>query len=285
MSNLVVSPNCADLFQPTVEIRQFPDGENYVRVTGLENAKGKVYVLHRCFPKQDRSLIQLFLIVSVLRKCKNVTEIAAVVPYLPYSRQDKIFLDGEPISAHETLSLIKCAGCTELITFDCHFLKKSGEFEIDGLKVRNLTMGNELKQYFGHALKLKHGVFVSPDKGATYLSSEGYAMEKQRGEYGKCPKTAYRAIARLEANFEANGKTAVIIDDMIAGGSTMLKAVDVLREKGVESVYAATIHGLLLSGADTKLLERGVKEIVCSDTIKSAYSKVSIKKQIEKIIN
>ena len=281
---LFVSPNCGDLFPPNVELKSFPDGESSVRLPALAEAgkaKGHAFVLHRCYPDQDKSLVQLMLLLSALKRHPGVKGITAIVPYLPYARQDKAFLGGEPLSAYEIVSMLKCAGCSELVTFDCHFLKKEGTFEVEGLKIRNLSMGAALKEHF-KPLPGKP-VFSSPDKGASYLSNKGYAMSKERGNYVPGSQ-AYRKIARLNADFDAGGKTFVLIDDMVAGGGTMLKAIGVLKEKGAKAVYVATVHGLLLNGADRKILEAGAKELVCTDSIRNAYSKIPIKKEIEKII-
>lgn len=281
---LFVSPNCGDLFAPNVELKSFPDGESSVRIPALAEpgkVKGHVYLLHRCYPDQDRSLIRLMLMLSALRKHPQVTGITAIVPYLPYARQDKAFLGGEPVSAYEIVSMLKYGGCTELVTFDCHFLKKAGTFEVEGLKLRNLSMGGALKEHFESLLDKP--VFSSPDKGATYLSNKGYAMSKERGEYEQ-GSMAYRKIARLEADFDASGKTFVLIDDMIAGGGTMLRAIDLLNEKKAKAIYVAAVHGLLLDGADRKILDKGVKELVCTDSIPGRHSKLSIKKEIEKIV-
>lgn len=274
-----VSPNCSDLYPPNIEMKQFPDGDDYVRVTEAK-ADGPVFLLHRLYPEQDRSLMQAVLMLKTLKEKGYRT--ALVAPYLPYSRQDKIFKEGEAKSAEYVCELLSWAGADRLITFDCHFMKKVGEMEYGGLKIASLSMGAELiakaKEKMGGDLEI-----VSPDLGASYLveKSGGKSMEKKRGEYVKGGE-AYRKIEGMKADFEVKGRNVLILDDMVSTGSTMIRAADTLKQKGAKRIAFAATHGFFLKDSLARLKALG--DVFVSDSIPSPASEVSIKKKLETLV-
>lgn len=267
----IVSPNFSDLLKPNIEIKQFPDGDDYVRI--LEEIKEKeVTLFHRLYPNQDQSLIQALLIVKTLKeKGVNVT---MVTPYLPYSRQDKIWKEGEPLSAKYMCEMLSWAGVKKLITFDCHFLKKEGEFEYGNLKIKNISLNKKLIEYAKELFGKEEFEVVSPDLGSSYMvGSKGKSMEKKRGEYIE-GKEAYRKIEEVTANFEVKGKNILIIDDMIAGGGTMIKAVENLKKNKAKKIICCSTHGFFLKDSLNKL-EKMCEVVFVSNTIPSKASKVN----------
>jgi ribose-phosphate pyrophosphokinase len=274
-----VSPNCSDLYAPNIEMKQFPDGDDYVRLIDLK-ADGPVFLLHRLYPDQDKSLMQAVLMLKTLKEKGYRT--ALVTPYLPYSRQDKIFKEGEAKSAEYVCELLKWAGADRLITFDCHFMKKVGEAEYGGLKIASLSMGAELiekaKEKFGDGFEV-----VSPDLGASYLveRSGGKSMEKVRGEYVKGGE-AYRKVEGMKADFEITGKDVLILDDMISTGATMMRAAETLKGKGARKIAFAATHGFFLKDSLQKL--RALGDVFVSDSIPSPISEVSIKRKVESLV-
>jgi len=260
-------------------MKQFPDGDDYVRVAEAEG-DGPVFLLHRLYPEQDRSLVQAVLMLRTLKEMGFRT--ALVAPYLPYSRQDKTFREGEAKSAEYVCGMLKWAGADRLITFDCHFMKKVGEMEYGGLRVASLSMGAELiekaKGKMGGDLEV-----VSPDLGASYLveRSGGKSMEKVRGEYEEGAE-AYRKIEGIKADFEVRGRNVLILDDMISTGSTMIRAAETLRQKGAERIAFAATHGFFLKDSLQKL--RALGDVFVSDSIPSPVSEVSIKRKVESLV-
>jgi ribose-phosphate pyrophosphokinase len=83
---------------------------------------------------------------------------------------------------------------------------------------------------------------------------------------------------------EVEGKNLLILDDIISTGGTMRKAIEMLREQKATNIYAACIHGLFIGNADERILQAGCKELVATDTIETAYSKVSVAREIAKLL-
>lgn len=275
--HLLVSQNSSYLFPANIELKNFPDKESHILIRDLEACRGQeVQVLHRCYPKQDSSLLQLFLIGRTLSKVASRVE--AVVPYLPYARQDKIWKNGEPLSAEAVCELIAASGYSSLATFDCHFLKKPGEAKYGGLRIRNFSLSDELVSYFRE--NKPEALFISPDQGATYIVSDagGASMVKKRGEYSGYKKQAVRHVESLEISgeIEVKGRDVVMLDDIIAGGGTMIKAGRAILAAGAKSISCGCTHGLFLGDAYTKLQSAGFEEIVSSNTIATEASKIDI---------
>ncbi len=276
-TKLLVSQNSSYLFPASIELKNFPDKESHILVRDLESCRGQdVQVLHRCYPKQDSSLLQLFLVGKTVGKAARRME--AVIPYLPYARQDKVWKIGESLSAETICEMIAAAGFSSIATFDCHFVKKAGEVNYGGIKIRNFTLSDSLVSYF--KAKKPAAVFISPDQGAKYLVDEigGASIVKRRGEYANHKKRAVRHVESLEVNgnLDVKGRDVVILDDMIAGGGTMIRATRAVLALGAASVCCGCTHGLFLGDAYTKLQSAGAEEIVASNTIASEASKIDI---------
>ncbi|MCX8194562.1 MAG: ribose-phosphate diphosphokinase [Candidatus Micrarchaeota archaeon] len=282
VAKLLASQNSSYLFPAGIELKNFPDKESHVLVKDLESLRGQdVQVLHRCYPKQDSSLVQLFLIGRTVAKVANRME--AIIPYLPYARQDKIWKPGEALSAEAVCEMIKAAGFSSIATFDCHFIKKPGETTYGGIRIRNFSLSSALVSYF--KAKKPDAIFISPDEGAKYLVSEsgGASMVKKRGDYANHKKRAVRQVESLELNggLDVRGKDVIILDDMIAGGGTMIRAVRAVISLGARSVCCGCTHGLFLGDSYTKLQDAGAEEIVSSNTIASEASKIDILPEIK----
>ncbi|MFH2106648.1 MAG: ribose-phosphate diphosphokinase [Candidatus Micrarchaeota archaeon] len=268
MSKYLFSPNCSDFGKPNIEFKTFPDGDLYIRILEREEPD---FLVHRLYPKQNDSLIQAILLLNGIKKAIG-KEVEMIVPYLSYCRQDKTFLEGEVESAKIICKLLKDAGVKKLTTFDCHFLKKEGEFDYNGLKIKNISMSKAL---IAHA-KEKFGELevISPDQGSSYMVGKGKSMTKERGEYIGGSE-AYRQIKEMKFDFDVKGKNVLILDDMIASGSTMINAVENIKKAGAKKVICAATHGFFLKDSFEKLSKLSDYFFV-SDSIKSDASKVSI---------
>ncbi len=277
----LVSPNFSDLFTPNIEIKKFPDGESYVRIPDLGACDSQpITLLHRLYPEQNNSLLELLLIIDELayQKC----DVTVLSPYLPYSRQDKKILEGEIASGKVVCNLLAHTGCKILITLDCHFLKGTGDFTHGELPIRNISMAKPLIDYAREQI-FKHEPFevIGPDQGASYLVEHagGTALTKVRRGY-KGGAIIYRDVETLEGNVDLHGKNVLILDDMISTGNTMIKTVEWAREAGAKKIACAATHGLFLGNSLDKL-EAISDAVFTTDSILNPAAKVSIKKHFD----
>lgn len=273
-----VSPNFSDLLEPNIEMKTFPDGDDYVRLPGIKKEKSVLF--HRLYPEQDKALLQAVFMLDTLKRAGAETTL--VSPYLPYARQDKVFKEGEALSSEIVCRTLSNAGAKKLVTVDCHFLKKEGTFNYGGLEIENLSANRLL---IDHAKK-KAGELevISPDAGAKYLVEQfgGKSMEKKRGEYVEGGE-AYRKIESVEMDFEVKGKNILILDDMISTGGTMIKAVENVKKGGAGKVFCAATHGFFLKNSLEKLKEIS-DGVFVTDSIPSEASEVSIKPLLAKYL-
>lgn len=282
--SILVSPNCSDLASPNFEIKFFPDRENFILVPNLDSLKGKhVFLLHRCYPNPNKSVVQLFQILYAVQP--HAEKITAIIPYLPYSRQDAPVKPGECASAEMLCRMLKNAGVDELITFDCHFIKEGpGKYVHEGLNITNKSMGPSLIDYFKE--NIKEPFVISPDKGSAYLVKKetGVSMAKVLGDYVKGQVT-FRPITSEKLDFDVSGKNVVILDDLIAAGRTMISAAQACKKGKAKKIFCAAVHGILVDNAFDRIRAAGASEILVSDSVPSPAAVVSISRELREYLS
>ncbi len=270
-------------------VRVFPDGEIYVRFENIDFEGKEVYVIHSLYPEQNQNLIELFLTLDLIKDYGG--KIKLIVPYFAYSRQDKRFQDGEAFSLKTIANILKFLGVEYLITIDAHFHRKPEEFDFFGVPAKNLTAVNLLVNY---AKNYFDGfIVIGPDLGSKdFLSSikeEKIFLEKEKYcPECKLPATKCKCI-KSEKEYEIKIKcpnlrkqNVLILDDMIAGGGTMIRSIEAIKEK-VNKIAVGCTHGLFLKDSLQKLKNLS-DYIFTTDTIKSEVSKVSVAELIAKEI-
>ncbi len=272
---LLVSPNCSDLATPNFELKQFQDGESYLRIPQLSELKDKhVVLLHRIYPKQNTSIIQLLQAVSVVKPMAS--RLTAIVPYLSYARQDKEVYPGEALTARLLSRLSVNAGLDELVTFDCHFIKRGpGKHTHEGLSIDHRTIMPQLLDYVRP--KAENPILVSPGKGAAYMVKKegGVVMEKTKFDYSS-GNIILRVTEEEKLDFDVSGRDVIILDDMIAAGETMIAAVKACKKGGARRIICTAVHGLLVGYAFDKIRAAGAREVIVSDSVPGPASQVSI---------
>lgn len=263
-----------------VTFKVFPDGESYIRFSG--DVRGSnVVVVQSTPPPQDSNLIRLFLLLDNAKRL-GAERVIAVVPYLAYSRQDKIFLEGEAVSINTVIKLIEASGADCLYTFNIHSIDIMKRFTIPAYNLSAIPVLAEHLKRIGFS----NAVSVAPDKGAVKLVEE--ADKVLNGGYGWLEKYRDRVTGeiRMEAKeIDVKGKDAVVFDDIISTGGTMAEAVKILKELGARRVYVACTHPLMLGNSESKLLDNGAEGILGTDTIPGKFSSVSIAKVIAESIS
>lgn len=266
----LITPYAASFGKPNVIIKHFPDNESFVFIPHIKSLKNKkVTIVHRMYPEPDKRLFELVLLLS--RVQKETRHIELLVPYLPYARQDKEHEEGDVVSADVLCEMLKNYGVKKLITYDCHFLPKPGNFTRAGLKIENHSAGKLLlkyaKKYFGR----EKFILISPDQGSSYFveNAEGYAMHKKRSRVTKGDiKTEVSHDNKLNELLDVQGKNICIMDDIIATGGTIIKAVKHLKDRGANKIIVGATHGVFCgdSVADRILLS-ACDELFITDSI------------------
>lgn len=254
-----------------VASRIFPDGESYIRLEGSVDGEHVFIVQTTCAP-QDTRLMQLAFMATAAKR-NRASKVTAVVPYLAYARQDKIFLQGENISIETIAKMLNATGIDKLITVNIH--------EADALKLfpfpaKNLSAIPLLAEYFINK-GVKNAFALSPDKGALYIADQ--AKQVLGGDSGHMEKVRDRYTGKTKqaaTHLDVKGKSVIIFDDIISTGGTIVGAAKILKEQGAAHVYAACVHGLLIGDAEKRILDAGVEEIVATDSVPSKSSKVTL---------
>ena len=241
-------------------VEPFSDGE--IRVDIKENVRGcDVFVIQStCRPVND-NLIELCLIIDALKRA-SARRITAVIPYYGYARQDRKVVPRVPISAKMVADFISVAGAHRVLTVDLHAGQIQGFFNIP---VDNLYASKVLLEYLKELDSEK--VIVSPDAGGT---------ERARGYASKLNATLAVIDKRREKPNESEvmnvigdvkDKLAIIVDDMVDTGGTLVNAATALKEKGAKEVIACITHPVLSGSAVEKIEKSCLKKLIVTDTI------------------
>jgi ribose-phosphate pyrophosphokinase len=243
------------------EIKRFSDAEIQIEVR--ENVRGKdVFILQStCAPVNDH-LVELLLMIDAFKR-SSAQRITAVMPYYGYARQDKKVAPRVPISAKLVADLIEKAGANRVITMDLHAGQIQGFFNVP---VDNLFAAPVLLQHIKDNFK-NDTVIVSPDAGgverarafAKRLNALLAIIDKRRDAPNKAE--AMNVVG------DVNGKTAVILDDMVDTAGTLTQAALALKERGASMIHACASHAVLSGPAVERINDSEIETLVVTNTI------------------
>lgn len=251
------------------EIKKFPDGERYVRVLGEGS---EATVVQSTFRPQNEHLIELLLIGDALRE-RGFERLRAVVPYLAYSRQDRVTKDGEPVSVRAIMRMLGLY-YDELYVFDLHNPETLRYFP--GRAV-NLSPAKPIADYFRE--KLGDGLVLAPDRGALGRAGDVARELGLEFSYFEKKRVSPTEVKMWPVDIDVEGKNVLIVDDIISTGGTMVRAATLLREMGAEKVFVVATHGVFAEGAIERL--RGaVDELAVTNSIPTPVSRISLVDEI-----
>lgn len=273
---------CASLGIPfsASKLFRFSDGE--IGVSIEESVRGSdVYVVQPTCEPANEHLVELLIIIDALKRA-SAYRINIVMPYFGYARQDRKTRSREPITAKLIANLLETAGANRVISADLHAGQIQGFFDIP---VDHLTGGPLLCSYFRQHLKkeLEEGrlTVVSPDIGgvvrarrfAELISSAGFSAELAIADKRRSHEIA-NFCEVMEIIGHVEGKTAILVDDIIDTAGTIVQAADALIKRGAKEVYACCTHPVLSGPAIARLKESSIKEVVVTDTIPLSSEKM-----------
>jgi len=210
------------------------------------------------------SLMELLLIIDALRRA-SAARITAVIPYYGYAKQDKKTKGREPISAKLVANLIETAGARRVVTVDLHAAQIQGFFD---LPVDNLmampTLCNYLKR---KGLQGERIVVVSPDAGGV-PRAEMFAKRLDALlaiVFKRRPEPDIAEVTEIVG--DVRGKIAVVVDDMISTGGTLVKAAEALLARGATQVYTCATHGIFAGDALRILNASPIERVIVTNTV------------------
>ncbi|MBI3069577.1 MAG: ribose-phosphate pyrophosphokinase [Betaproteobacteria bacterium] len=244
------------------KVGRFSDGE--VMVDILENVRGKdVFVLQSiCSPPND-TLMELIVMVDAMKRA-SAARVTAAIPYMGYTRQDRRPSSARvPITAKVVANMLTSVGVDRVLTMDLHSEQIQGFFDIpvDNIYAAPILLGDIWKH--DH----KNLVVVSPDVGgvvraralAKRLESDLAIIDKRR------PRPNVATVMNIIG--EVEGRTCVIVDDLVDTANTLCEAAKALKEHGAERVLAYCTHPVLSGGAAERIADSALDELVVTDTV------------------
>ena len=242
-------------------VARFSDGE--VQINIEESIRGcDVYLVQSTAAPANEHIMELLIMIDACKRASART-INIVIPYYGYARQDRKARSREPITAKLVANLLETAGATRVLTLDLHATQIQGFFDIPVDQLMGVPI---LSEYFKEK-KLEDIVIVSPDHGgvirarkmADRLKAPIAIIDKRR------PKPNVAEVMNIVGNIE--GKTAIIIDDIIDTAGTITLAANALVEHGAKEVYASCTHPVLSGPAIERIQNSKIKELVVTNTI------------------
>jgi ribose-phosphate pyrophosphokinase len=246
-----------------VELETFPNGETYCRY--CESIRGAdIFIVQTGCDPVDRNLMELLLMIQAARLA-SAKRITAVVPWFPYSRQDRKAKPREPISGRLVADMLQLAGADRILTMDLHAGQIQGFFTIP---VDHMTALPLFGRHFRDlGLEGEGVVSVAPDAGRAKhavrfaeMIGAGFAvMHKTR--------PSRDVVEVTEVTGRVRDKIAIVGDDVSTTGSTVIAGARALKEHGATAVWAFLTHALFSEDGLRALTESGVEGIVVTDTI------------------
>ena len=245
-------------------VDRFSDGEIRIRIR--ETVRGAdVFVIQPTCPPVNEHLMELLLIIDAARRA-SARKVIVVMPYYGYARQDRKHTGRVPISARLVANLLETAGADRVLTMDLHVGQIQGFFNIP---VDNLRSDWIFAEHIRtHVDGLENAVIVSPDAGgavrarmvAEQIDLPLAILEKRRSHDGS-------VVDVMNVIGDVDGKVAILVDDILSSGGTLVKAAARLREHGATDVRAYCTHGIFAGEALRNLAGSPLKRVVVTNTI------------------
>ena len=252
-----------------VVLSTFANGEIYCRFgESIRGADVFVFQSH-CHPINDRLMEQMIMIDAAKRA--SAKRITAVSPFYGYARQDRKAEGREPITARLVADMFTVSGADRVVTVDLHTGQIQGFFNFP---VDHLTAVPVISEYLASVVDGEVTV-VSPDAGGGKLARRYANRLEERGGMvadlafidKRRPKGTHNVAEATEVVGEVEGRTCVLVDDMIDTAGTVASAASLLMDRGAAEVYVAATHGLFSGPAVERLKNAPVREVVVTNTL------------------
>ncbi|WP_417622600.1 ribose-phosphate diphosphokinase [Parasphingorhabdus sp.] len=268
------------------EERDFENGEHKSRSL-IEVGNRDAYVIHQLEGDAGQSandkLVKLLFFIGSLKQA-GAARVTAIAPYLPYSRKDRRTKSRDPVNSRYVAALFEAMRTDVLVTLEIHNIAAfENAFPI--CRAENLATARLMADHIRPVLGDGPVVVVSPDAGgAKRAELFRSVLEKDMGKpVGNAMLEKHRSADVVSGSLfagDVKGRTAIIVDDMIGSGGTVMRAVQACRKHGAGKIYAVATHGLFTEGAATLFGEAGPDRIIVTDSVQAASGVQSDRLQI-----
>jgi len=240
----------------------FKNGEYFVKVD--QDVSGKKVAILSVIIDPCEEIFRLLFLLNAL-KSNKASRVSLVLPYYPYSRQDRVSHPGEPISAELIAAITAAAGADRIISVDIHNPRGLGKYK---RKLQNIKpyeiMASALEKTIDSSW-----VLVAPDKGAEKRVRElARVLKIKKTAYLKKerPRPGEAKITDISGD-QVNAEKTLIVDDMIDSGGTLIEAANFIRQRGAKMISAVCTHGIFSNDALKRINRSVIKNVYCSDTL------------------
>jgi len=265
-SNLPLAQSLAKILNVElvkIEINKYANDEKRIKI--LDDVQGENITLVQSFSNPVDEHIMEFLLIADALERMGARNVNVVIPWYGYSLQDKVFEDGEPLSAKVVANLISASYVKRVFLLDVHNTSIAGFFSVP---THHLSAIDLFTKYAQDNYDLSQTVIASPDFGglkragklAESLNVDWVNIDKQRNL-----KTG--EIIQMELHGSVEGKIALVFDDVSVSGSTVAQAAEVLKKSGAKEVHFLVTHGLFVGDAKEKLSTPAINTIVVTNSI------------------
>lgn len=254
------------------EEREFEDGEHKIRP--LQNVRGAdVFVLHSLFGDAAQTvndkLIRLLFFIGALKDA-GAEKVTAVMPYLCYARKDRKTKSRDPVNTRYVAALLESVGTDRVVALDVHNLaayQNAFRCPTDHLEANKLFV-----EYFASRFADKPLVVVSPDVGGVKRAEQfrqaiSKQLDKNIGSAFMEKQRSDNIVSGDSVVGDVADKVAIIVDDIVAGGTTLARTAQACHERGATKVYAATTHGLFVNDANHKLATSTLNQLLITNSV------------------
>ena len=275
-SNPILAKKVSSLLKiPLAKVEVIRFGNSETKVTIQERVKNETcVVIHSTSNPTDTNLMELFFFCDALKR-EEAKQIVAIIPWFGYAKQNIQHRKGEAVSVNVVIEIMQSIGFDKVYIFDLHDEATAGIFKIPFQNLSALPyLAREIGKYFDKKkVKRDDVVLVSPDQGAIekvrlfgshfhkHKNFSEAVIEKLRDQ-----NIPHKAKA-LDLYGSVQGKTVLIVDDMVVSGSTLVPAANLCLEKGAKKVYAAVVHHDFTKDAPEILQKSKLEKFFVTDSV------------------
>ena len=259
-----------------MEIRKFADGETFVQIEETVRNKDTYVIQPTGRPSSSENWMELYCIIDALKRA-SAKRITAVIPYYGYSRQDRKNEPRVPITAKLVANLLSEAGAHRVLALDLHAAQIQGFFDIpvDHMLSKNVFLDKIRKD-----LDMSNSIIVSPDIGgvgraraiAKQLNLDIAIIDKRRDRANECEV--------MNIIGDVNGKDAIIIDDIIDTGGTLIKSMQALKKAGMRRIYVFITHAVCSGDVYERINASDIEKLYITDSLKVMKDRLGSKIEV-----